>query len=71
MKTFKYKTNINCGGCVANVTPFLNEEKRIHSWKVDTANQDKLLTVEAEGIDSAEIRKIIEKAGYVVKEEVM
>jgi hypothetical protein len=30
MKTLKFKTNINCGGCLAKVTPFLNEEKTRH-----------------------------------------
>ncbi len=25
MNTYKFKTNINCGGCIAGVTPFLNK----------------------------------------------
>ena len=28
-KTFTFKTNINCGGCIAKVTPFLDEVKGI------------------------------------------
>lgn len=70
MKTFKFKTNIKCGGCVANVTPFLNEEKRIQSWSVDTNSMDKVLTVEAEGISQEEIKSLLEKAGYLLKEEI-
>ena len=29
MEKLKFKTNINCGGCVAKVTPFLNAETSI------------------------------------------
>ena len=25
METLQFKTNINCGGCVAKITPFLNQ----------------------------------------------
>jgi len=48
MATLQFKTNINCGGCIARVTPRLNEVKGISSWKVDTDNPDKILTVETE-----------------------
>jgi copper chaperone len=63
MKTLKFKTNIMCSGCVATVTPFLNAEKEIISWEVDTTTMDKILTVTTDS--SAEtIQKAIEKAGY-------
>lgn len=41
----KFKTNIKCGGCIATVTPFLNDQKNITSWEVDTTTVDKVLTV--------------------------
>lgn len=50
METLQFKTNINCGGCVAKVTPGLNETEGICHWNVDTNNPNKILTVE---IDSA------------------
>ena len=63
MKTLKFKTNIKCDGCIATVTPFLNSEKEIVSWEVDTTNPDKILTVTTDS--SAEtIQKVVEKAGY-------
>ncbi len=31
METLKFKTNINCGGCVAKVTPELNATEGILS----------------------------------------
>ena len=32
----KFKTNINCGGCVAQATPFLDEACGIGNWEVNT-----------------------------------
>jgi copper chaperone len=64
MKKYQFKTNINCSGCVANVTAVLDGEKRIKSWSVNTSDPSKILTVETEGIDEAEVRSILSKAGY-------
>ncbi len=36
MKTSKFKTNINCGGCISKITPYLDKQKGIESWEVDT-----------------------------------
>ena len=46
MKTLKFKTNVNCGGCIAKVTPHLNKLKGIDKWSVDTTTPMKVLTVE-------------------------
>ncbi len=45
MNTLKFKTNINCGGCIAKVTPFLDKAEGIASWSVDTNVPEKILTV--------------------------
>jgi copper chaperone len=63
METLKFKTNIKCGGCVATVTPFLNDQKEISSWSVDTNTPDKLLTVEGKVTEEVVI-EALEKAGY-------
>lgn len=68
METLQFKTNINCSGCVAKVTPHLNEETDIKNWKVDTANPQKILTVETEGISAKEIIKVVSKAGFKIEE---
>ncbi|MEO8794987.1 MAG: hypothetical protein ABI390_05935 [Daejeonella sp.] len=65
---YKFKTSIKCGGCVAAVTPFLNKEERIENWEVDTANPDKILTVNAENISADEIMATINEAGYQASE---
>lgn len=64
MDIFKFKTNINCGGCIAKVTPFLNGEQHIKHWQVDTANPQRILTVEAESFSAKEIIELLQKAGY-------
>jgi copper chaperone len=64
MKKYRFKTNINCGGCVAKVTPHLNGNIEICEWKVDTANPSKILTVETDTLEEAEIKKIVERAGF-------
>lgn len=64
MNTLKFKTTINCGSCVAKVTPVLNEQENIEKWSVDTENPNKVLTVEGENIDEADLVKALSKIGY-------
>jgi copper chaperone len=64
MKTLKFKTNIKCTGCVAKITPFLNDEKGIEKWDVDILNPEKILSVETVNINSDKIIEAIEKAGF-------
>ena len=64
METLKFKTNINCGGCIAKVTPFLDKAEGIEKWEVDTENPQKILTVETSLLKSEDVIKIINNAGY-------
>ena len=64
METLQFKTNINCSGCVARVTPNLNDEKGIKSWKVDTDNPGKILTVETEQLTAQQVIESVKKAGF-------
>ncbi len=65
MSTLKFKTNINCGGCKASATPFLNSIAGIIHWNVDTDNPSKILTVEGEGFDAKTIADSLAKAGFM------
>jgi len=67
--TYSYKTNINCGGCIAKVTPYLDEESRIKSWEVDTENPDKILTLEADEMTSNEVMALVKSAGFKIEEK--
>ncbi|EGJ99716.1 MULTISPECIES: heavy-metal-associated domain-containing protein [Dysgonomonas] len=66
-KTFTFKTNINCGGCIAKVTPFLDEVKGISNWNVDTENKNKILTVVSDGITESEVIDTVQKAGFKIE----
>ncbi len=67
MKQYQFKTNINCGGCVAKVTPHLNKAEGIREWKVDTDNPDKILTVETENLGEEDVKAIVQKAGFTAE----
>lgn len=64
MQTLQFKTNINCGGCIAKVTPFLNQVENIENWKVETTNPDKILTVTGEDLTCELIRERVAQAGF-------
>lgn len=63
----QFRTNINCGGCVATVKPHLDNAEGICHWDVDTANKDKILTVHSDGITSEQVLEIVRKAGYIAE----
>lgn len=63
METIRFKTNIKCSGCVAKVTPFLNEALGEDNWEVDYNNPSKILTVVGEK-DQTKIIQAVEQAGY-------
>jgi len=66
-KTLKFKTNINCGGCVAKVTSFLNDAQGISNWGVDIVHKDKILSVDSEGITSEQVIAKIKEAGFKIE----
>jgi copper chaperone CopZ len=63
----KFKTNINCNGCVAAVTPTLNALVGEDSWQVDTTDPNKILTITNSKISSTEIKEAIKDAGFIVE----
>lgn len=67
METLKFKTNINCGSCVAKVTNPLNEVAGEGNWSVDIANPDKPLTVTNNSATPAEISAAVKKAGFIAE----
>jgi copper chaperone len=64
MTTLKFKTSINCGGCIAKVTPVLNQIKGIEKWEVDTVNPQKILSVETGEDNVEEIVASLKNIGY-------
>jgi len=67
-ETFVFKTNINCDGCVAKVTPVLNATDGIETWTVDTTKSNKILSVTSNGISKSEIVDTVQKAGFKIED---
>ncbi len=68
--TLKFKTSLNCGSCVAKVTPRLNDADFIENWEVDTKNPDKILTVHLSAThpeSSDAVQALIKGAGFSIE----
>jgi copper chaperone len=64
MKRLKFKTNINCTGCLSKVKPVLDAETQIEKWEVDLQSDDRILTIEAENISSEEVSQAVARVGF-------
>jgi copper chaperone len=67
MNTIKFKTNINCAGCLAKVSPFLNAEQNIEKWDVDTSISEKILTVETVETNADRVISVVKSAGFNIE----
>lgn len=63
-KELKFKTTLNCGGCVSKVQADFDNNEGIADWQVDTDNPDKILTINSNGISEKEVVEIINKKGF-------
>ena len=66
MEILKFKTNINCGGCVKAVTPQLNQVGSVASWQVDTDHPEKILEVKSETGEQQPVMEAVKKAGFEI-----
>lgn len=64
MKTLKFKTNIKCAGCLAKVSPNLNEIAGEDNWEVDITTPEKILTVISDEVDESAVIFAINEAGF-------
>lgn len=60
----QFKTNMKCGGCEAQATPFLNAALGQGNWKLDTTVPEKRLTVTAPDATPVTVQEAVEKAGF-------
>ncbi|WP_313578382.1 cation transporter [Chishuiella sp.] len=65
-KELKFKTNINCSGCVSKVKPFLDKLENTDSWQVDTTNENKILTIKTK-LSDEKIIDTIEEVGFEIE----
>lgn len=66
MTTLRYRTNLNCGSCVAAVKPYLDNDPAIRRWTVDTADPNKVLTVEGDDVSGEAVERDVASAGFKV-----
>lgn len=65
METVKFKTTIKCSGCVATVTPYLNEAVGENNWQVDLQDANRILTVNTTDVSKEnEVIQKLQQAGY-------
>ena len=63
MEAIKFETDIKCAGCIAKVSPHLNEAFGENHWEVDTSSPLKVLIVRGE-TSEAQVEKAVGKAGF-------
>lgn len=68
METLKFKTTINCGGCINTVTPTLNKIAGENSWQVDTSAPDKILTVKSDKVTPKQIQEAVRSLGFQINQ---
>jgi len=66
-KKIQFKTNINCGGCIASIKPHLDHAEGVCEWNVDIANKDKILTIQSTGITEEQVIETVQKAGFKIE----
>ncbi|MEI6089505.1 MAG: heavy-metal-associated domain-containing protein [bacterium] len=67
MATYKFKTSLKCNGCIQTITPFLNNAGGIEHWEVDLNDPDRILIVESFNLTEAQVKEVINKAGYTAE----
>lgn len=64
---YRYKTNINCLGCVSQIKPHLDkleQTKEIEHWKVDLQDPNHILTIYTSSMSDEQVRSTISAAGF-------
>lgn len=67
METLQFKTTIKCAGCLAKVTPFLNEQLNPEEWNVDILTPAKILTVNSDKVTAEEVEEKVKQAGFQIE----
>lgn len=64
MKELKFKSNINCTGCLSKVKPVLDSEEKIETWEVDLQSDDRVLTVKTKDMKVDEVKQRLAQIGF-------
>lgn len=67
MKTYTFRTNIQCENCLSKVKPFLDNEDEIIHWQIDLTSKDRLVTVNTATLSADDIIKLLRKVGFIAE----
>ena len=68
MSEAKFKTTIQCNGCLSKVTPKLNEILKEQSWSVDLESDDRILTVNDDNVSVDAVVSAVKSVGFEIEE---
>lgn len=68
MSEAKFKTTIQCNGCLSKVTPKLNEILEEQSWSVDLESDDRILTVNNDNVSVDAVMSAVKSVGFQIEE---
>ena len=68
MSEAKFKTTIQCNGCLSKVTPKLNEILEEQSWSVDLESDDRILTVNDDNVSVDAVVSAVKSVGFQIEE---
>ena len=68
MKELKFKSNINCTGCLSKVKPVLDSEDKIETWEVDLQSDDRILTLKTNDMEVEEVQGKLAEVGFEAEE---
>lgn len=68
MSEAKFKTTIQCNGCLSKVTPKLNEILEEQSWSVDLESGDRILTVNDDNVSVDAVVSAVKSVGFEIEE---
>jgi len=68
MSEARFKTTIQCNGCLSKVTPKLNEILKEQSWSVDLESDDRILTVNNDNVSVDAVVSAVKSVGFEIEE---
>jgi len=68
MSEARFKTTIQCNGCLSKVTPKLNEILEEQSWSVDLESDDRILTVNNDNVSVDAVVSAVKSVGFEIEE---
>jgi len=68
MPEARFKTTIQCNGCLSKVTPKLNEILEEQSWSVDLESDDRILTVNDDNVTVDAVVSAVKSVGFEIEE---